>query len=98
MPDEVLVAIDVIGNNVRTEILRQLTAQPLTALDLAERIGVHPTSVHRHLVLLEERLLISTEVQQGKRRGKTVKWQAQQSRVAELGRVWVAYVAPPTDR
>lgn len=93
MPDEVLVAIEVIGNNVRTELLRQLTAQPLTALELAERVGVHSASVHRHLVLLEERGLIFTEVQKGQRRGQTVKWQTQQARVAELGRLWVEYVA-----
>ena len=62
MPDDVLAAIDVIGNNVRTEILRRLAQSQLTAHDLAERIGVHVGSVHRHLVVLEQHNLVTTDV------------------------------------
>lgn len=62
IPDEVLAVIHIIGNNVRTEILRRLAQHALTAGDLAEQIGVHHGSVRRHLVLLEQHELIKTDV------------------------------------
>lgn len=58
MPHEVLVAIETIGNNVRTEILRQTSRGALTALELADRIGVRSASIHRHLIVLERHGLV----------------------------------------
>ena len=89
MPKDVLVAIETIGNNVRTEILRQTAEQGLTALELADRIGVHPASIHRNL--LERSGLVSADVASGRRRGQSVTWRTEAERVAELGRIWVRY-------
>lgn len=93
MPEEVLAVIDVIGNNVRTEILRQLAKEPLTARDLADQIGVHVGSVHRHLVLLEQHGLIAASVEAGKRQGQTVLWRTDPEKVAESAEVWARYAS-----
>ncbi|GAB3654538.1 hypothetical protein GCM10027596_06490 [Nocardioides korecus] len=92
MPKEVLVAIETIGNNVRTEILRQTSEQGLTALELADRIGVHPASIHRNLIVLERSGLVSADVAAGRRRGQSVMWRTEAAEVAEVGRIWVRYV------
>ncbi len=97
MPKEVLVAIETIGNNVRTEILRQTSERGLTALELADRIGVHPASIHRNLIVLERSGLVSADVEPGRRRGQSVTWRTQTDQVAELGRTWVRYAASSAD-
>lgn len=93
MPEGVLDAIDIIGNNVRTEILRRLAQQPMTTLALAEQLEVHHASVHRHLVLLEQRGLVAADVGPGKRRGQTVTWETNLEKVAEIGRTWIDYAS-----
>jgi ArsR family transcriptional regulator len=93
MPDAVRVVIDVIGNNVRTEILRVLAQRPLTALQLAEQLRVHHASVHRHLVLLEEHGLVTADVGRGERRGRTVTWQTNRERLAAVGQLWIDYAS-----
>lgn len=93
MPDGVLIAIDVIGNNVRTEILRRLAQEALTARDLADQVGVHVGSVHRHLIVLEQHELVTTDVDHGKRRGQTVLWRTEIAKVAQCGEVWVRYAS-----
>ena len=97
MPKEVLVAIETIGNNVRTEILRRVSERGLTALELADRIGVHPASIHRHLIVLERHGLVSADVAPGKRRGQSVKWRTKTDQVAEIGRTWVRYASSSAD-
>ena len=91
MPEGVRSVIDVIGNNVRTEILRRLSRQPLTAIELAEQVGVHHASVHRHLTHLEQHDLVIADVGPGHRRGQTVTWRTNSKRVGEFGRIWVDY-------
>lgn len=93
MPEKVLAAIDVIGNNVRTEILRRLAQGALTARDLADQIGVHVGSVHRHLVVLERHDLVTTDVNPGKRRGQTVVWRTDTAKVDEWAQVWARYAS-----
>jgi len=93
MPEEVRVVIDIIGNHVRTEILRTLALQPLTTLQLADRLRVHHASAHRNLVLLEEHGLVSADVGAGKRRGQTVTWQTNPEKLAEVGQLWVDYAS-----
>lgn len=93
LPEGVRVAIDVIGNNVRTEILRVLARQPMTTIELAERIQIHHASVHRHLVPLEEHGLVTADVGRGRRRGQTVTWRTNTEKVAEVGKVWIDYAS-----
>ncbi len=93
MPEEVRVAIDVIGNNVRTEILRRLSRRAMTTLELAEQLRVHHASVHRHLVFLEEHGLVMADVDRGRRRGQNVTWHANRTKIAEVGRLWIDYAS-----
>ncbi len=97
MPEEVLSAIEVIGNNVRTEILRRLAREALTAGNLAEQIGVHVGSVHRHLAMLEQHELVATDVDPGKRRGQMVLWRTNTTKVAEWAEVWGRYTSGAAD-
>lgn len=91
MPEDVLAAIDAIGNNVRTEILRRLAQGASTAHDLAEQIGVHVGSIHRHLVVLEQHDLVTTDVDRGKRRGQMVLWRTDTAMVMNRAQVWARY-------
>lgn len=93
MPENVLAAIDIIGNNVRTEILRRLAHSASTAHDLAEQIGVHVGSVHRHLVVLEEHDLVTTDVDRGKRRGQVVLWRTDTAKVIDRANLWARYAS-----
>jgi DNA-binding transcriptional ArsR family regulator len=97
MPNEVLVAIETMGNNVRTEILRQVSERGLTALELADRIGVHPASIHRNLIVLERHGLVVADVAPGRRRGQSVRWRTQTEQVAEFARTWVQYACSSAD-
>ena len=92
MPEDVLAVIDVIGNNVRTEILRQLAQGASTAHDLAQ-IGVHVASIHRHLVVLEQHDLVATDVDRGKRRGQMVLWRTDTATVTDYAQVWARYAS-----
>lgn len=83
--------IDVIGNAVRTQVLRQLAQSSLTALELAEQLGVNHSSVHRQLVLLEQHGLVTADRDPGHRRGQEVRWSTVSEKVAELGQVWIRY-------
>jgi len=92
MPQEVLAIIDVIGNHVRTEILRRLCTAPATAVDLASEMGVAHSSVHRNLLRLEEYGLVVADVEPGRRVGnKVVRWAAVPEKVEGLGRRWIEY-------
>lgn len=92
MPEEVARIIEVLGNHARTEILRRLAHQPMTAVDLAAELDVAHSSVWRHLVQLEEHGLVKAEGDPGKRRGnKSLVWETVPERVTELGRRWIDY-------
>lgn len=93
MPEEVRSVVDVIGSSVRTEILRRLSNQPLTALELADQVGAHFASIHRHLTLLEDLGLVSTDVGRGRRRGQTVTWRTNKAKVHEFGSTWINYAS-----
>ena len=99
MPREVLDIIDiidVIGNHARTEILRLLSRGPSSALDLAETLNIHHTSVHRHLVQLERHGLVKPNpaVEPGRRQGqKHVTWSPVPERLRELAHRWLEYAS-----
>ena len=91
MPMDMRLAINVMGKPVRTEILYHLSVHPRTSIELADLIGVHHTSIHRHLGLLEQLDLVTADVGPGHRRGQTVRWHTDIQKVGQLGRLWVAY-------
>lgn len=90
-PEEVRAAIDVIGNQVRTEILRRLSLEALTAPQLANVLGVNRFSVLRHLGVLESLGLVLADRPSGERRGVSVHWTTDPARVAQIGDGWAAY-------
>lgn len=90
-PEEVRAAIDVIGNQVRTEILRRLSLESLTAPELAESLAVSRFSVLRHLTALESLGLVTADRPIGARKGVTVHWTTDADRVSKVGTSWTAY-------
>lgn len=90
-PEEVRAAIDVIGNQVRTEILRRLSLEPLTAPDLAKGLDVSRFSVLRHLTALESLGLVAADRPFGARKGVTVHWSTDVDQVSKVGTSWTAY-------
>lgn len=95
MPDEVMAMLDAIGNTARTEILRYLSVESLSASDLAEAIGVDHSRVLRHLTVLEDIGLVWADHPRGSRRGvgRLVKWQTDKDRVKELANAWRSYAS-----
>ena len=93
MPQEVVTAIETIGNRARTEILRLLALHgPLTAAELAERLGATKPGVHKHLAALEAEGLVAGDVEALRRPGRTVRWQTEGQRAQQLAEIWVQYV------
>lgn len=93
MPEEVKVVIDALGNAARTEILRLLATNSLTAAQLAAQLNINHASVHRHLSALELAGLVRADQPSGARVGVTVQWSTDIDAVsAALGR-WFTYVA-----
>jgi predicted transcriptional regulator len=94
MPGEVLAIIDVLGNHLRSEILRRLARCPMTAVDLAAELDVAHSSVHRNLVQLERHGLVQADAEPGRRRGnKQLVWSTDPAMVAQLGRRWIDYAS-----
>lgn len=92
MPRDVARVVELISNAVRTEILRHLVPEPLTAMELADRAGIVHSSIYRHLVLLEEYGLVVADHPQGQRGGKAkVRWSTNPERVREVAEQWAAY-------
>lgn len=90
-PEEVRAAIDVIGNQVRTEILRRLSFEALTAPELAENLGVSRFSILRHLGALESLGLVTADRPPGARKGVVVHWTTDADLVAKVGTSWTTY-------
>lgn len=93
MPEGVLAIIDAIGNSARTEILHLLSIRAMSAPDLAEDIGVHPSQIRRHLDALEDLGLVAADHPRGDRRakGRVVLWETNQVRVSDVANAWKAY-------
>ncbi len=84
--------IEVVGSQVRTEILRRLVPAAQTAPQLAEAMGVSRFSVIHHLSALELHGLVRADRARGHRRGTTVRWSTDTAQVAEFARRWTSYV------
>lgn len=85
--------VEIVGNAVRTEILRALSLNAMTGRELARTLEVSHTTVHRYLALLEEQGLVVTKTQAGRRQGQQVVWSADAERIAEIGQQWISYAA-----
>lgn len=95
LPEGVSSAIDVMGNRARTEILRQLaTHGPSTLSELAEGIEATRQATHGHVRLLERLGVLEGDLPPEQRRGRTVRWRANEARVRALVQEWLDYVAP----
>lgn len=93
MPEEVSAVIDAIGNRARGALLHTLAQHgPQTALDLAQRVGTGHSSVHRHLLELEEQGTVHADTASGHRHGRTVTWSIDVARVNELIDIWRGYL------
>lgn len=79
------------GNQVRTEILRRLSREPMTAPELGDSMGVSRFSVLRHLTVLEDHGLVGADRPAGERKGVTVHWSTDRAQVAAFGARWTAY-------
>lgn len=94
MPQEVVTAIETIGNRARTQILRLLAAHgPLTAAELAAQLGATKPSVHSHLAALEAAGLVAGDLEVSQRPGRTVRWTVDRDRVQQLADTWARYAA-----
>lgn len=93
MPEEVTAVIDTIGNRARGALLHTLAQHgALSAQDIAQRVGTAHSSVHRHLLELEEQGLVHADTASGQRHGRTVTWSVDVDRVNELVDVWRDYL------
>lgn len=96
LPQEVLSAIEIFGNQARVEILHRLVTEgPLTATQLGDRVGAARMSTHSHLRVLEDAGVISADVEPSKRPGRRVTWSINAARVQEVGSTLLAYVTAP---
>lgn len=84
--------INVVGSQVRTEILRRLVPLAQTAPQLAEAMGVSRFTLIRHLGALELLGLVRADHARGHRQGTIVRWSTDTARLAEFMRAWTSYV------
>lgn len=95
MPEGVSTAVHVFGSQARDEILHQLAlAGPLTAAELAERIGATRKAALEHLKTLELGGLVSADVPAESRPGREVRWTVDRRRVEQMLEELAAYLLP----
>jgi predicted ArsR family transcriptional regulator len=86
-------AIEIIGSQARTEILRRLWVEgPSTAPELADMVGTNRMSAYRHLLALEEAQLVVADLAPTERTGRTVTWRVLPQGVEGVVATWLAYV------
>jgi predicted ArsR family transcriptional regulator len=96
MPEGVSTAVHIFGSQARDEILHQLAlAGPLTAAELAERIGATRKAALEHLKTLEARGLVSADVPAESRPGRELRWTVDRGRVEQMLDELAAYLLPP---
>lgn len=94
MPREVEVAIELIGNRARADIVRALsTHTTLTIPEIADIIGATRPAVLGHLNRLEERGLVEADTPSGQRRGRVVHWRVVPAEVERVGTAFLDYLA-----
>ncbi len=93
MPEEVARVVEIISNAVRTEILHFLSREALTAMEISQLTGVIHSSIHRHLVMLEDAGLVKADHEPHRRRGREVRWSADVPRIESVAATWAAYAS-----
>jgi len=93
LPPEVEVAISLMGNRARVEILRRLSVLgPSTIGRLQTAVDISRPSLNRHLDFLAQAGLVQTDPPAGMRQGKDVVYLVQSARVRELTQQYASYV------
>lgn len=94
MPDEIAAVVTLISNPVRTEILHHLSSRPMTAIELSAAIDLVHSSIHRHLIVLEQHGLVNADLPPGQRRGvHGLYWHIATDRIRETADKWASYAA-----
>jgi len=92
MPEDIAAVVTLISNPIRTEILHHLSSRPMTAMELSEAINLVHSSIHRHLVVLEQHGLVDADLPPGQRRGvPALYWHISTTRVRETADTWARY-------
>lgn len=93
MPPEVEMAISLMGNRARVDILRRLSMLgPSTIGRLHASLDISRPSLNRHLDFLAKAGLVRTDPPAGMRHGKDVVYMVQSARVRELTQEYTSYV------
>jgi DNA-binding transcriptional ArsR family regulator len=93
MPPEVELAISLMGNRARVDILRCLSLLgPSTIGRLHAAMDISRPSLNRHLDFLAKEGLLKTDPPAGMRHGKDVVYTVQSARVRELTQGYANYV------
>lgn len=93
MPGPVRAAIQTLGSEARTEVLRAVcTAGPLLTHEVAELAAVSDSAALRHLKALEALGLVESVTVAGiGRAGMKLSWRAHPARLAEIADAWLRY-------
>lgn len=93
MPPEVEVAISLMGNRARVNILRRLSMLgPSTVGRLQAAVDISRPSLNRHLDFLAKVGLVQTDPPAGMRHGRDVVYVVHSARVRELTQEYTSYV------
>lgn len=93
MPPEVEVAVSLMGNRARVNILRRLSMLgPSTIGRLQGAVDMSRPSLNRHLDLLAKAGLVQADPPAGMRHGKDVVYMVHSARVRELTQEFTSYV------
>jgi predicted ArsR family transcriptional regulator len=91
----VTVAIETIGNDARTEVLKVLWATdgPLGAPELAKAVGTNYMTTYRHLRALEDAGIVRADLAIDERAGRPVTWTVDRDAVRAAAATWLGYVS-----
>ena len=93
LPPAVEMAISLMGNRARVDILRHLSILgPSTIGRLQASVEISRPSLNRHLDFLSKAGLVQTDPPAGMRHGKGVVYSVKSARVRELTQEYTSYV------
>lgn len=93
MPEDVVAAIETMGNRARTELLHLLSSagRALTTQELTEALDGTRIRVREHLMEMESDGLVVANYPPGERAGRKLLWTVDKERIADLARTWQWY-------